>query len=462
MITRIKINGFKSFNEFEIEFTPLTIIAGSNASGKSNLFDALKLLSHLADSDSVKKAFTKQRGDFLELFTKYENDEHATVMNFSVEMLLNKSVKDAWGSTAELKYTRLRYSLTLERFQNEFGIEDIGVRHEELVNLKTKEDKWIDRVLPKKNNHDALRPKVYGRRGVPYITTVEDQGIPTVEVPQDGSAGRKRSFPLKNASRTVLSSFDTVDFPHVLAAKEEMKSWQFLQLNPEDLREPTDKTQGGDLITRSGKNLAGALYRISNSKSYVLNEISRKLNSFLPDFVEVNVKDDAANKQYLIQLKNKHNKLYSSRVLSEGTLRLLALCVLEHDPYFSGLLCFEEPENGIHPFRISNIAELLKDLSSDLSDDCTPLRQVIVNTHSSILVRYIFNWNADPTVSIYYSELVNRVTDVAVSRELLSVTRMTPVRKELDYQLSIPYSHEVQKMTLSLVQRYLENPETAE
>ena len=38
MLTRIEIDGFKSFTNFSMEFSPLTIIAGLNASGKSNLF----------------------------------------------------------------------------------------------------------------------------------------------------------------------------------------------------------------------------------------------------------------------------------------------------------------------------------------------------------------------------------------------------------------------------------------
>ncbi|MFT5618359.1 MAG: AAA15 family ATPase/GTPase, partial [Arenicella sp.] len=63
MITYLKIHGFKSFHEFEMEFTPFTVIAGANASGKSNLFDALKLLSRLAESDNLKKAFKEQRGE---------------------------------------------------------------------------------------------------------------------------------------------------------------------------------------------------------------------------------------------------------------------------------------------------------------------------------------------------------------------------------------------------------------
>ncbi|MEE6130528.1 ATPase, partial [Chryseobacterium arthrosphaerae] len=83
------------------------------------------------------------------------------------------------------------------------------------------------------------------------------------------------------------SSFDSIDFPHVLAAKEEMKSWKFLQLNPDDLREPTNKNNGEDEISQTGKNLAAALYRISQNNPFALGEISRKLNQFLPNFIEV-------------------------------------------------------------------------------------------------------------------------------------------------------------------------------
>jgi len=51
MITRIEIDGFKTFTKFQMEFAPLTIIAGTNASGKSNLFDAMQLLSRIVDID---------------------------------------------------------------------------------------------------------------------------------------------------------------------------------------------------------------------------------------------------------------------------------------------------------------------------------------------------------------------------------------------------------------------------
>jgi predicted ATPase len=459
MLTYIKINGFKSFYNFEMEFTPLTIIAGTNASGKSNLFDALKLLSTLAESDSIKKAFTKdQRGEFIELFTQFDENTYADEMAFVVEMLVNEKVKDAWGNSEKLKYTRLRYELVIKRFVNDSGLDDVGVKYEKLVNLKHQDDKWI-KLIPR-DYLESWRPKVIsGKRGIPYIQTVEENGIPTVEVPQDGKTGNKRRFPLLNASRTVLSSFDTVDFPHVLAAKEEMKSWRFLQLNPEDLRKPTSKSTGNDQITESGKNLAAALHRIVSNDDFLLNEISRKLHSFIPNFIDIKVNDDSENKQFLIKLLDKEKREYSSRVLSEGTLRVLALCILQYDDLHTGLLCFEEPENGIHPFRIGTMADLLKGLTTDFSDNTFPLRQVVVNTHSPILVKQIDKWKQDPFVSMWFSQVSTLITNNNNRRLKLSISKILPVEKETERQLQIFLTEADKKMTLTKVKEYLENTE---
>lgn len=458
MITYIKINGFKSFHNFEMEFTPLTIIAGTNASGKSNLFDALMLLSNLSETDNIKKAFKDQRGEFLELFTQYGENNYAKEMDFQIEMMVNKEITDAWGNKAKLKYTRLRYELKIKRFTNDSGMQDIEVSYESLVNLKHQEDDWI-KIIPKQYKEN-WRPKVeLGKRGIPYIYTTTENNILTVEVPQDGKTGNKRRFPLKNASRTVLSSFDTVDFPHVLAAKEEMKSWKFLQLNPEDLRKPTNKANGEDIISHSGGNLAAALYRISLKNEYSLMEISRKLQSFISNFIEVKVIDDKENKQFVIKLIDKDGKEYSSRVLSEGTLRILALCILEQDDQHTGLLCFEEPENGIHPYRINTMAALLKDLTNEFTDEELPLRQVIVNTHSPMLVKAISKWEKDKTVSVWYAKILNRVTEIDHERINISVTNILPVVKESNYQMKIPFTEAQKKITIATVADYLSNSE---
>jgi predicted ATPase len=457
MITYIKINGFKSFHNFEMEFTPFTVIAGANASGKSNLFDALTLLSRLAETDNLKRAFHEQRGEFIEMFTQYGDDEYATEMEFIIEMLVDKNIKDAWGNETVLKYTRLRYELSIKRNKNTSGIEDLIVSKENLLKLNHQEDKWVSNIISK-NSLEYWRPKVVtGKRGIPYIETVDDNGLASIQVPQDGTTGNKRRFPLSNATRTVLSSFDTTDFPHVLAAKEEMKSWKFLQLNPEDLRQATSKNNGEDIISVSGKNLAAALYRIKQTDEYSLKEISRKLNSFLPNFVEVDVVDDNENKQYLIKLKDVDKKEFSSRVLSEGTLRILALCILEFDDKHKGLLCFEEPENGIHPFRIKAMTELLKDLSVDFEEEDAPLRQVIVNTHSPVLVGNMLKWKEDKNVSIWYAQMRNTIADINLRRLKLNSTKISRVVKDDSVkQLNLVFSEQDKKLTIAIVNDYLQ------
>ena len=461
MITYIKIHGFKSFFEFEMGFTPFTLLAGLNASGKSNLFDALQLLSRLAETD-LKTAFSEQRGDPNEIFTQYGDNWYAKEMEFVVELLVNRKVRDNWGGEAELKYTRLRYEIKIQRIKNRRGFEDLVVAHEHLENLKHNEDEWVERQINKENLY-FWRPKVgTGRRGIPYIYTEMINDIPRIVVPQDGTpGGNKKTFPAAFAVQTVLNGINSVDFPHVLAAKEEMRSWKFLQLNPEDLREPTRQDVGmRDNLTSSGKNLAAVLFRIWQNDPYKLKEISRKLNKLLPNFVEVKVYDDKANRQFIIKIKGEDGKEFSSRVLSEGTLRLLTLCIMQYDDNHTGLLCFEEPENGIHPFRISAVAHLLRDLSADFSSEESPLRQVIVNTHSPVLVGDLMKWDGDHSVSIWFSKLSSLITDIEGKRLKMKITKIVPVRKKNEPQLALYFTEEEQKLTLSEIIRYLQTADT--
>lgn len=454
MITYIKIHGFKSFHNFEMVFTPLTVVAGVNASGKSNLFDALQLLARLAEVD-LKTAFSEQRGHPSELFTQYDEDDYATEMEFIVEMLVNRKVKDNWGGEVDLKYTRLRYQLKIKRESNISGFENLYIVDERLENLKHNEDNWVKNYIPK-TVLETWRPKVTGRRAIPYIQTEDISGIATIVVHQDGQQGNKKVFPAKNASQTVLSSINTIDFKHILAAKQEMLSWKFMQLNPEDLREPTRQDIGiRDTITASGKNLAAALFRIKQDDEYTLTAISRDLNNLLPNLTEVNVYDDKANRQFIIKVKGDDGREFSSRVLSEGTLRLLTLCVLQYDRQHTGLLCFEEPENGIHPFRIEAMARLLKELTVDFKDTEMPLRQVIVNTHSPVLVSQLINWQDDKNVSIWFSQLTTIISTIEGKRIKMKSSNFHPVIKENKKQLTLFYSENEAKLTLSEVVEYL-------
>ncbi|MDF9830625.1 AAA family ATPase [Parabacteroides sp. PF5-6] len=452
MITKIEIDGFKSFYNYSMEFTPLTVIAGTNASGKSNLFDALKLLSRLADTD-LRTAFSDKslRGDVSELFMQYSDNKSVRQMTFAVEMLVNRLVTDNWGGEATVKTPRLRYELSIMRRENGRGFDELVVTHEQLSKINTEDDVWA-RTFFKKKNEKVWKSTASGGSGKPYIYTEIINEIPTIKIRQDGRQGGKATA-ANSINQTVLGNVTTVDFPHVLAVKKEMLSWNFMQLNPEILREPTRQdAHFNDVIGHAGENVAAALYRIKQEDPYQMVLISRKLASFLPDFTQVDVVDDAANKQFVIKLRNMNGKEFSSRVLSEGTLRILTLCILLFDNKHDGLLCFEEPENGIHPFRMKSMVDLLRELAIDLHELEEPLRQVIVNTHSPVLLKHFYR-NPNDSMSIWLSKLTSAIVTLDGERCRLRISKMIALTSDL----RLPFSDAERKTTMIDAERYLES-----
>ena len=58
MLTRLKVSGFKNLVDVDVRFGPFTCVAGTNAVGKSNLFDAIRFLSALADKPLIDAALS--------------------------------------------------------------------------------------------------------------------------------------------------------------------------------------------------------------------------------------------------------------------------------------------------------------------------------------------------------------------------------------------------------------------
>jgi predicted ATPase len=101
LITRIELDGFKTFQDFKLDLSPFQVIVGPNGAGKSNLFDALHLLSLLVNKN-LRLAFQELRGDAIELFTAFPNGQKANKMKIAVEMLVDRFIEDDWGKKTEM------------------------------------------------------------------------------------------------------------------------------------------------------------------------------------------------------------------------------------------------------------------------------------------------------------------------------------------------------------------------
>ncbi len=106
------------------------------------------------------------------------------------------------------------------------------------------------------------------------------------------------------------------------------------------------------------------------------------------------------------------------------------------------------------------MTELLKDLSVDFNEAETPLRQVIVNTHSPVLVGNMMKWQNDTNVSIWYSQMRNTITEINNTRLKISTTKISRVIKDNSLQqLHLVFSEQDRKLTLAIVNDYLQTAE---
>jgi len=374
MITRIEIDGYKSFEKFSMDFGPFTVIAGVNGVGKSNLFDTLRHLSHLV-SETLVEAFVTDRGSYEELFLLYPNSERCDRISYAVEMLLPKVVEDQFSTKETLQNLRLRYELSVKAESTR----EFSILKERLTYIKRSEDKLLKQNREVKN----IIPQLKRGRQTPFIDTNGNQ----ITIHQDGNAGRKRAVSREGAKRTVLSSITTVEFPHAYAARKSLENIHFLQLNPERLRTPS-KFSASHSLEADGSNLSAMLARLIQNDPDVEQMISNDLSTVVPGVAAFFLEEDKTREEYIIGVKHIDGYRIPSNLLSDGTLRILALIAISYDPEFNGIIILEEPENGVHPGRIPQIVDILRDMTG-FPNVQPSFRQIIANTHSPALTTQI-------------------------------------------------------------------------
>ncbi len=410
MLTRLTVNGFKNLVDVDVRFGPFTCIAGANGVGKSNLFDAIHFLSALADRPLVDAALSVRdeggrTADVRSLFHRV-GSQYDAEMSFEAEMIVPEEGLDDLGQVARTSTTFLRYSVTLvyraDDSRHAFGF--LELVKEELTHITQGE---AGRHLFFPHTPDWRRSAVKGQRHAPYFISTTGEGINRViKLHQDGSSsGRPLSRSAVNLPRTVLSATNAAESPTVLLARREMQSWHLLQLEPSSLREPDEFTAPTQL-RMDGSFLPATLYHLARSRdtlegddvteeeaeARIYSRIANRLSELINDVREVSVDRDERRGLLTLQVTGRDGTAHHARALSDGTLRFLALAVLELDPEAQGLICLEEPENGIHPERIAAMLHLLQEIATDptrpVGSD-NPLRQVITNTHSPAVVGQI-------------------------------------------------------------------------
>ena len=407
MLTRLKVSGFKNLIDVDVPFGPFTCVAGANGTGKSNLFDAIRFLSALADQTLVDAAQSVRSeegrtSDARNLFHR-TGDTDATEMSLEAEMIISEAGVDDLGQQAKATTTLLRYRVVLA-YRVDDNLPSLGsleLVEERLEHLKLGD--WGKHLKFADHRMDWRDSVLKGMRRVPFISTRIQGGDRVIKVHQDGGTGvRAQTILSKTLPRTVLSTINTAENPTALLARREMQSWRLLQLEPSSLREPDEFTTPPGLGS-DGSHLPATLYGLARSQKNsnptsqgqeIYAQVAAWLSELIDDVAAVRIDRDEQRELLTLEVTDQSGTVYPARSLSDGALRFLALSVLESDPKATGLICMEEPENSIHPSRIPLILGLLQNIATDVTVPVgpeNPLCQVIISTHSASVIQEIFD-----------------------------------------------------------------------
>lgn len=355
MIKKIAITNFYSFGEAVIEMHPRTnILIGINGSGKSNFMKAIRLLKEGVAGIGLNKHILDNLGGFDNIY--FKGDTNGTPTNrISIEYTIDG--KSIAGGRHGFDFTEdIIYTITLVRspsYQNYYVIES----------LKS-ERGYV--YLDFKNGEGHLSETTNGK-------------VEKGTKPQQSLIKYTDFDPQELAIREVS---DTDRYNAITTAKKAIRDivvYDYFDTTPKsNIRKPMLPTSEKRL-SPDGTNLPQILNTIKINYKPSYKKIADMLNEVNPNFSGFDFNFIGGNIELMLEEKGLNSSVHVSNI-SDGTLRYLCLLSILHNPDRGKLVCIDEPEVGLHPDMIVNIANAIKEASEGST--------IIISTHSENLLNY--------------------------------------------------------------------------
>lgn len=140
-------------------------------------------------------------------------------------------------------------------------------------------------------------------------------------------------------------------------------------------------------LESNGFNLAGVLDQLRDREPERFEALNEEVSRWLPEFERILFDTPAGGQRsFLLRTLEGHHKIQASE-LSQGTLIALAILTLAYIPDPPPIVCFEEPDRGIHPRLLREVRDAMYRLSypENYGEKRNPV-QVIATTHSPYLL----------------------------------------------------------------------------
>lgn len=346
MITELKLHNWKSFSDATLYIDPLTFVIGLNASGKSNIFDALGFLRKIAENTPVNDAIALVRG--------------------GEEWILKKGTRQfSLSVTIEEQEQVLLYSITFEK-----NVKAFRIAEERL----TRKGKDVEKVL------FATLPDEKQRAESGTITTnfMASRGEKSMEL-----------------SRNV-AAIAQVEIISVLKEIKEASACVVKHLKQIFVFNPVPSAMRGyssvsDELHPDAGNVAGVLANLDEKQKGEVEELLTKYIKPLPErdlnriWAEKVGRFGSDAMLYCEENWTGDPIQLDAKGMSDGTLRFTAIVMALLTVAPHSLLVIEEIDNGLHPSRAQELVKVLRELGNKRSID------VLCSTHNPELVDSLGN-----------------------------------------------------------------------
>jgi predicted ATPase len=374
-IVRIEALGYRSLRYASSRLRRFHVLVGPNASGKSTFLDVPAFL-----------------GDFLRvgLTGAVEGDP-----KFSIPHRAPDAKQLTWmrrGNTFELaievaipsdRQNRLKNANTdLCRYEiavDVFGplrvvSENLWLRPEEQASRPVQKTLFPEPPAPPDSIVQAPRKrtqsgwkKVVGRGDEPERVTFWSE-----------TSGWNNPFRVA-ADKAALASLpeDEERFPVATwFRKLLMEGIRRLVLSSEAMRLPSPPGRARGYLP-DGSNLPWVVHTLEKEHPGRLRDWVAHVREALPDIEHIETREREEDRHRYLLLHYQTGLAIPSWLVSDGTLRLLALTLLAYIPDLSGIYLIEEPENGIHPRAVETVYQSLSSVYG---------AQVLLATHSPVIL----------------------------------------------------------------------------
>lgn len=342
-ITGLRIRHYKSLSDvYMSNLDPVTLLVGTNATGKSNLMDALRFLRDAA-GHSLDHAVSSRGG--IEIIRQYSPTRPYHIL-IRVEF-----AGDSRRSAAKHGY----YEMTI----GSTGGGNYRVEKEEAM--------WYQ----VRRSYDADDEEADGDSGLitRSFTRYADGTVlldlkQSVEVPID--------------ELCVTQLFEAFELRSILSAP------RFSAIYPNTLRSPT-RPDTDRRLKETGENWASVLKAMRQSQRgrQSFDSIIEQMRVVMPNLREVRVKGVGGYlvPQFVVKESDTAKEhSFDPIQLSDGTLRIFGMLMGLYQVPPVEFLALEEPEQTIHPAILAMLADAFHEVSQRT--------QLMATTHSPHLIDY--------------------------------------------------------------------------